>query len=302
MRTARSTKPAVDAVNARVGRLGALPAAALFCLWSLAGVAMGAPGSSGGLGPAVSGPAVSGPAAAGRAAELVVFEAASLKDAFRTLSRRFEGEHPGTRVIANSAGSQELRAQLEQGASADVFAAADRRHMDALVAEGLVNAPSVFACNEPVLVVRSGLDGTVKTFADLPRVDRLVVGAPNVPIGAYTAEILKKAASWYGADFVARVDGRVVSRELNVRQVLAKVVLGEADAGIVYRSDAISAPPGKLQVVTIPAALNVKAEYPMAVLKRAPQPVLARQWLALVTSPAGAAALREAGFAACSSP
>jgi molybdate transport system substrate-binding protein len=292
MRSARSTKPAVRVVNRRLWRRGGVPATALFWLWSLAGVATATPGSTGVLGPAV----------APRPAELVVFEAASLKDVFSKLSRRFEDEHPGTRVIANSAGSQELRAQLEQGASADVFAAADRRPMDALVAAGLVNAPSVFACNEPVLVVRAGLAAVVKTFADLPHVERLVVGAPNVPIGAYTSEILKKAASQYGADFVARVNGRVVSRELNVRQVLAKVVLGEADAGIVYRSDAISAPPGKLQLVPIPAALNVTAQYPMAVLKQAPQPVLARQWLALVTSPAGAAALREAGFVACSNP
>jgi molybdate transport system substrate-binding protein len=98
------------------------------------------------------------------------------------------------------------------------------------------------------------------------------------------------------------VEARVVSRELNVRQVLAKVELGEADAGIVYRSDAVTAAPGKVQVVAIPSALNVTAEYPLAVLKQAPQPALARQWVALVTSPAGIAALREAGFVACRQP
>jgi len=235
-------------------------------------------------------------------AELVIFEAASLKDAFARLARQFEAEHPGTKVITNAAGSQELRAQLEHGASADVFASADRKHMQALVAEGLVQPPALFACNEPVLVVRTALAATVKTFADLPRVERLVLAAPDVPIGAYTAQVLAKAASRYGADFADRVQARVVSRELNVRQVLAKVVLGEADAGIVYRSDVAAIPGGKVQVVTIPGELNVTAQYPIAILKQAPQPALARQWLALVTSPAGGAALREAGFVACSRP
>lgn len=248
--------------------------------------------------------AFAGAGASGNATghELVVFEAASLKDAFAKLARRFESEHPGTKVITNAAGSQELRAQIEHGAAADVFASADRKHMDALVAAGLVSAPAIFACNEPVVVVRPGLAATVKTFADLPRVERLVVGAPEVPIGSYTVQILKKAAARYGADFGARVESRVASRELNVRQVLAKVVLGEADAGIVYRSDAVTAPAGKVQLVTIPTELNVTAEYPAAVLKQAPQAALARQWLALVTSPPGTAALREAGFVACPKP
>ena len=253
-----------------------------------------------GLGWAAGGGGASGASAPPE--DLVVFEAASLKDAFAKLARRFESEHPGTKVIANAAGSQELRAQLEHGASADVFASADRKHMDALVTAGLVNPPSLFACTEPVVVVRAGLAATVTTFADLPRVERLVVGTPDVPIGSYTAQILRKAAAKYGADWATQVEGRVVSRELNVRQVLAKVVLGEADAGIVYRSDAVSASPGKVQVLSIPAALNVTAEYPLASLKAAPRPALARAWIALVTSPAGAAALREAGFVTCPKP
>jgi len=123
---------------------------------------------------------------------------------------------------------------------------------------------------------------------------------PEVPIGAYTLQILQKAATKLGADFPARVQAKVASRELNVRQVLAKVVLGEADAGIVYRSDA-SAARGKVAVVAIPPEANVIAEYPIAALKAAPHPDLARRFIDLVKSPAGAAALREAGFTACPS-
>lgn len=230
--------------------------------------------------------------------DLVVFEAASLKEAFATLAARFEKDHPGAHVVTNTAGSQELRAQIEHGAVADVFASADQRHMNALATEGLVVGPALFACNEPVVVVRGALAGALKTFADLPRAERIVVGAPEVPIGAYTLQIFQKAGASYGADFAARLQAKVVSRELNVRQVLAKVVLGEADAGIVYRSDALAAK-GKVAVVPIPAQLNVTAAYPIATLKAAPRPELARAFVDLVRSPAGAAVLREAGFVPC---
>jgi molybdate transport system substrate-binding protein len=230
--------------------------------------------------------------------ELVVFEAASLKDVFARLAQRFESEHPGTKVVTNAAGSQELRTQIEHGASADLFASADRKHMDALAAQGLVLSPSVFTCNEPVVVVRYALAPTIKTFADLPRAERIVIGTPEVPIGSYTLQILQKASAKYGADFSKRVQDKVASRELNVRQVLAKVVLGEADAGVVYRSDAMSGA-GKVQVIPIPPELNVTAEYPIALLKSAPRPALAHQWLELLKSSAGVAALREAGFLPC---
>jgi molybdate transport system substrate-binding protein len=250
---------------------------------------------------AVAGAAAAGPAGREKEKELVVFEAASLKDAFTRLAAGFEKAHPGVKVVFNAAGSQELRAQIEHGAAADVFASADHKHMDALRASGLVAAASIFACNEPVIVVAPSAAATIKTFADLPRAERLVVGTPEVPIGAYTREILRKAAARQGADFARRVEERVVSRELNVRQVLAKVLLGEADAGIVYRSDAATAK-GKVQVVPIPPEINVIAEYPIGTLAAAPHPDLARAWLELVRSPAGAGVMREFGFMSCPTP
>jgi molybdate transport system substrate-binding protein len=229
--------------------------------------------------------------------DLTVFEAASLKEAFATLAARFEKDHPGVHVVTNAAGSQELRSQIEHGAPADVFASADERHMHALVAGGLAEAPALFACNEPVVVVRNDL-ATVKTFADLPSAERIVVGAPEVPIGAYTNRILDKASDKLGALFPARVRAKIVSRELDVRQVLAKVLLGEADAAVVYRTDARAAK-GKVRIVDIPPDLNVTAAYPIAALKRAPSPSLAAAFVALVRSPSGAAVLREAGFVPC---
>jgi len=232
--------------------------------------------------------------------DLVVFEAASLKEAFAALASRFEKDHPGVRVVTNAAGSQELRSQIEHGAAPDVFASADERHMHALVAAGFAGTPALFACNELVVVVRRDL-ATLKTFADLPLADRIVVGAPEVPIGAYTNRILDRAADRLGALFPARVQAKIVSRELDVRQVLAKVVLGEADAAVVYRTDAISAK-GKVRVLEIPPEINVRAAYPIASLKRAPNPGLAAEFVGLVRSPSGAAALREAGFVPCPAP
>jgi molybdate transport system substrate-binding protein len=245
--------------------------------------------------------AAPGARASGPANELVVFEAASLKDAFARVADRFEKDHPGMKVVHNAAGSQELRTQIEHGARADVFASADRKHMDALAKQTLVGVPSIFTCNEPMVVVRSGLSATLRTFADLPRADRIVIGTPEVPIGAYTLQILERAAATFGADFPNRVQSKVASRELNVRQVLAKVVLGEADAGVVYRTDALAAK-GKLGTMTIPRELNVVAEYPIAPLRAAPHPELARAWIDLVRSQVGTAVLGEAGFSPCQRP
>jgi molybdate transport system substrate-binding protein len=172
--------------------------------------------------------------------------------------------------------------------------------MHALVAAGLAGSPTLFACNEPVVVVRKDL-ASLKTFADLPLAERIVVGAPEVPIGAYTNRILDRATEKLGALFPGRVQAKIVSRELNVRQVLAKVVLGEADAGVVYRTDAISAQ-GKVRLVEIPPDINVRAAYPIASLKRAPNPGLAAAFVGLVRSPSGVATLREAGFVPCPAP
>jgi len=235
------------------------------------------------------------PARAAGPRELVVFAAASLREAFTELGSRFEREHPGTRVAFAFAGSQELRTQIEHGAPADAFASADWKHMQALVAGRLASAPRTFARNEPVLVVPRENPAGLRTLADLPRAKRIVVGAPEVPIGAYTLRILEAASARYGAGFRAAVEARVVSREMNVRQVLSKVTLGEADAAIVYRTDAAAA--GRdIEVMPIPVELNAIAEYPVAVVEHAREPGLAREFVDLLLSPAGQETLARFGF------
>ena len=180
------------------------------------------------------------PARAGGPRELVVFAASSLREAFAGLGATFERQHPGTKVSFALAGSQELRTQIEHGAQADVFASADWTHMRALVAARLAASPRTFARNEPVLVVPRENPAQLRTLADLPRATRIVLGAAEVPIGAYTQRILDAASRRYGAAFRSSVEAHVVSRELNVRQVLSKVALGEADAGVVARSAAVA--------------------------------------------------------------
>ncbi len=228
-------------------------------------------------------------------AELVIFAAASLRDAFGSLKREFLEAHPGVELRFNFAGTQELRTQLEHGAPADVFASADQRHMATLREGAKVQEPVVFARNEPVIVLARERQGKVRGLAELPALDRLVVGAPEVPIGRYTAQLLSNASAALGPGFAAVFEQKVVSRELDVRQVLNKVALGEADAGIVYRSDAQHAR-GAVEVVTIPAQLNVIAEYPIAVTSTAAHPTLAEAWIQLVLSPAGQELLTRAGF------
>jgi molybdate transport system substrate-binding protein len=226
---------------------------------------------------------------------LVVFAAASLRDVFGGLGAEFERAHVGVHVAFNFAGTQELRAQLEHGAPADVFASADQRHMGELSLAKRVTAPVVFARNQPVLVVARESAAKIRSLADVPSAQRIVIGAAEVPIGRYTLQILDRAAPTLGADFRARVEAHVVSRELNVRQVLAKVRLGEADVGVVYGTDANAVPDG-VAVVAIPPEVNVIAEYPIAVVGGAAHPKLARAWVDFVLSDTGQRALSRSGF------
>lgn len=229
--------------------------------------------------------------------QLVVFAATSLKDAFDALAADFRRSHPGVELRLNFAGTQELHTQLEHGAAADLFASADQRHMQELLRAGRVLKPSTFARNEPVLVVSHEKREQIRRFSDLPLAGRIILGVPEVPIGRYSLLILDRASKALGSDFRARVEAKVISRELNVRQVLAKVSLGEADAGIVYRSDTRAA--GEhVAVVPIPSELNVIAEYPIAQVKGARHPNLAREWVAALLSEAGRGKLSAAGFLA----
>jgi molybdate transport system substrate-binding protein len=234
------------------------------------------------------------PAPAAQRRRLVVFAASSLTDAFNDLERSFEAKNADVDVALSYGGSQLLKLQISEGAPSDVFASADEAHMQELVAAGRAAASQTLAWNELVLVVPRDNPANIRELSELTRAERLVIGAANVPVGAYTRALLSRAAQQYGAAFEREVLAHVVSEESNVRLVRAKVELGEADAAIVYRTDAAGSK--DLRQLPIPPELNVRASYPIAALSQAPEPALARRWIAYVLSAEGQSALGTRGF------
>jgi len=231
--------------------------------------------------------------------KLTVFAAASLLDAFNTIGKDFEKAHPGVKVRMQYAGSQQLVAQIEQGADADILASADDRWMGYAVEHGLIEGtPRIFARNVLVVIVPRMNPGRVDKLGDLARRGvKVVIGAEPVPVGAYAREVLRRLSAdpAMGEDYGASVLRNVVSQEENVKSIVAKVQLGEADAGIVYRSD-VTPPVGRhVKMLEIPKAAAVIAAYPIAAT-HSRHPELAQSFLDYVQSPAGQAALAHEHF------
>jgi molybdate transport system substrate-binding protein len=232
---------------------------------------------------------------------LNVYAASSLTDVFGDLERGFELARPDIDVRLTLAGSQVLRLQIEQGAPADVFASADPEHMQALVEEGQAHGVRTFATNELVVIVPFANPAGIESFEQLTRARRVVIGTENVPVGRYAREALALASRQLGGDFGGRVLSRVVSEESNVRLARAKVELGEADAAIVYRTDAMSS--DRILVVTIPAAMNVRASYVIGVVGSASESARAAElWVDWVLSEEARVVLRSRGFSVDADP
>jgi molybdate transport system substrate-binding protein len=230
---------------------------------------------------------------------VIVFAAASLTDAFEEIGKDFENANPGVTVRFNFAGSQILRTQLEQGALADVFASADHKNMDFLVADNLLkaNAYQDFVSNKLIVILPASNPGKVETLVDLSKIGlKLILGDSSVPAGNYARQILTKMNDdpLYGSDFSKNVLANVVSNETDVKQVVTKVELGEGDAGIVYLSDAIAA--SNLVTIAIPDKFNVTAHYPIATLTNAPDPKLAQAFIAYIMSSNGQTVMMKWGF------
>ena len=219
---------------------------------------------------------------------LTVLAAASLTEAFGDLEPLFEAQHD-VDVVLVFAGSQTLATQLRDGLAADVFASADAQLVDDLRADGLVGPGAVFARNR--LAVVTARSSPRVDLAHLPEVGRLVVGAPEVPVGVYTKMFLDRAGGQYGPTWREGVEARVVSREASVRLVTAKVALGEADAAIVYATDVIGLT--DVVMVPIPERLQIATDYTQAGVTGGS--ALADAWMRFVSGP-GQAAPAARGF------
>ncbi len=228
--------------------------------------------------------------------QVTIFAAASLTDSFSELATAFESQNPRLDVRLSFAGSQSLRAQIEHGARPAIFASANQQHMKALETVELVIAPMPFVRNRLVLIVPSQNPAKIESLADLPRASRLILAGDTVPAGSYANRVIANAGELYGKSFVRQVFARVVSHELSVRAVLQKVALGEADAGIVYATDARSAD-AQVIAIEIPPSLNVEATYPIALVKGHDHSDPAQRFLQFMHSPAGSVVLARHGFA-----
>ena len=202
--------------------------------------------------------------------------------------------HPDVDVQLTFAGSQVLRLQIEQGAAPDVFASANENHMQALIDAGHVAGSQVFARNELVIIVPTNNPAGIDALADLGNATRIVIGTDNVPVGIYTRQFFDRAGRELGQAFIDDVKRRIVSEESNARLVRAKVEMGEVDAAIVYRTDAL--PSDRARVVSIPSALNVVASYPIGSLTGGPHKAEARAFIAYLLSPLGRETLARHGF------
>jgi molybdate transport system substrate-binding protein len=231
--------------------------------------------------------------------DIVVFAASSLTDAFKDIAQDFDRTHPAARVVLSFGGSSQLAVQLENGARADVFASADQAQMDAASRANVIPGPvRTFVQNRLVVIAPRENPAGVSSFQDLGRDGLKVIGAQiNVPIGAYTQTLLESAsaAPGYGSDFSRRVERNIVSREDTVRQIVAKIQLGEGDAAVVYLTDVTPQIADQFVKIALPDALQVIANYPIAPA-RGRNPTGGQAFIDYVLADAGQHSLAQWGF------
>jgi len=219
---------------------------------------------------------------------ITVSAAASLTEAFTKLGADFQKANPDVTVTFNFAASSALVQQIQGGAPADVFASADGANMQKLVSGEQVTAePTVFAANELTIVVKPGNPAKVKALADLADLDVVSLCADAVPCGKYAQQVLSQAG--------VTIAPEKTTKGVDVKATLAAVSTGDADAAIVYTTDAKAAG-GAVQSVRIPAWLNVYAVYPTAPVAASTNQDLAKAWIAYTVSPAGLKTLQSFGF------
>ncbi|MFG2309090.1 molybdate ABC transporter substrate-binding protein [Streptomyces sp. NPDC048566] len=268
-RRTRRTGPALQAAGIGAAALLALTAC------SSSGDSPSAPGAS------------SGDSSAKLGGTVTVFAAASLTESFTALGKEFEREHPGTKVTFNFGGSDTLAASITGGAPADVFAAASPTTMDVVTGRNeTATAPTTFVRNRLEIATLPGNPGKVASLKDLTAPDlKVVLCDETVPCGSAARKALD----------ASHLKLTPVSYEQDVKSALTKVELKEADAAVVYQTD-VKAAGDKVEGVEFPEAAGAVNDYPIALLKDAPNTAAAKAFIALVRSPAGQKVLTAAGF------
>lgn len=230
--------------------------------------------------------------------DITVFAAASLNNPFSIMGQAWAARDPDSTLTFSFDASSALRAQIEEGAPADVFASADLRNAQTLVEECLAPAPVVaFAANHAVIVVPTANPAGIDSWDDLATAGvRIVAAGEQVPISRYSEQVLANLGAMTGAPagYVDAIHANLVSREDNVAAVLAKVELGEGDAGIVYASDAANSE--GVTTVPIPDEANVLAEYGAVSVGDTDSPEGAATFLDYLTGPEAQAILAQHGF------
>ena len=232
------------------------------------------------------------------AGTLTVFAASSLTESFTAIAQRLTTLYPDLRIQFNFAGSQSLRTQLEQGALADVFASANVDQMELAQKSGVILVAShLFVKNRLVVIVPRDNPGKLTTFRDLAMPGlKLVLAGPHVPVGQYSRQAIRQAAADYGSDFEARVLQNLVSEEHNVKQVVTKVQLAEADVGITYVSDITPRIRPDVLTLPIPDTYDQVATYPIAAVNGTRHRAAAAAFIEFVRSDLGQAMMASYNF------
>ena len=229
---------------------------------------------------------------------LTIYGAASLKGALDKAKAAYEAANPGTTLTVSTDSSSALETQIEQGAPADVFLSADTTNPKKLVDKGLADGdPVSFAGNKLTIIVPTANPAGITSPKDLARTGVKVIAAGDaVPITKYATQLVQNLAkeAGYPADFVAAYTANIASKEDNVKALVAKIELGEGDAGIVYVTDAKAS--NKVKTIDVPATANVPATYDGVVVKASRNAAAARAFLAWFAGPDGQAILSDLGF------
>lgn len=229
--------------------------------------------------------------------EMLALVAANATAPFNELMEEFEKTHPNVDIEATYAGTQIVRTQLEQGANADLFLSADLGHIEAVQQQDLVNDFFPVSLNSVTIVVPKDNPLEVDSLEDLGTKDiKLVIGTDTVPIGIYSREVLNNANAKYGDNFSQQAMDHVVSFETNVKQVLQKVSLGEAEAGMVYPTDITPDFAKNVTEVEVPEEFNIVATNYISVPNKAPNTELAEEFMEMMLSDKGQEIFKKHGY------